>query len=148
MKRILFLIVTVMFATYNGCAQQNKMKTGDIKEIWVYDYFNPRGYTTAGAYSQFKEFDENNIFKFKLDQLDVDTLICIMSKAKAKKIFQTKMGGNLLFAEIITEKNIKLRTIICFNLISTGAMTDYWIKDEKHQKWLSDFRNRLIDINH
>lgn len=117
-----------------------------IKEIWVYNYFTERGYTTASAYGEFRWLNENNIEKVKLSQRDVDTLCNIMSDAKVKKLFQTKMGQGVIFAEIITFDNQKLRTIICSpNLISINAQIDCWISNGLQQKWLSDFKERMSD---
>jgi hypothetical protein len=118
----------------------------NIKEIWVYNYFPQKGYTTASAYGEFRYLKDNNIEKIKLPQDDVDSLYRIMSDVKIKKMFQTKMGQGLLFAEIITVDNQNLRVIICApNLISINAQIDCWIRDERQQQWLSDFQKKMSE---
>jgi hypothetical protein len=132
---------------YLSCTGAKLVKViPEIDEVWVYNYFPSRGYTTASAYSEFNYLEENNIDKFKLSQNDVDTLYSIMSDAKVKKLFQTKTGQGVIFVEIITFDNQKLRTLICSpNLISINNQIDCWISNELQQKWLSDFKGRMSD---
>ena len=132
-----------MSMTLNACAQQKNMKLEDIREIWVYDYFPARGYTTAGAYGEIIRLERENTPKFKLEQNDVDSLCRILRETSAGKLFHTKLGGELVFAEIILENGKNLKTIIGFNVISVDIGKNYWIKDEESRKWLEEFVNRV-----
>jgi len=130
--------------TLNACAQQNNMKLEDIKEIWVYDYFHQRGYTTAGAYGQIIRLEEQNTPKFKLEQNDVDSLCRIMQEASTGKLFHTKWGVNILFAEIILKDGQKSMAFIGRYAISVDIVKkNYWVKDENSQKWLNEFIDRV-----
>jgi len=144
----MFLFVISMSITLNACAQQNKkINFEDIKEIWVYDYFQPSGYTTAGAYGQMIRLERKNISKFKLEQSDVDSLCRIMQEASLLKFFHDKWGSRLIFAEIVLKDEQKLKIFIASNAISVEIGKNYLVKDEESRKWLDDFRNRIITSN-
>ena len=129
--------------TLNACAQKNKMKFEEIKEIWIYDYFPLRGYTTAGAYGEIIRFEERKTPKFKLEQNDVDSLISIMRKASQGKFFHNKWGSPLIFAEVILTNGQRLMVFNSYNMISVETGKSYWIKDEQDKKWLFDFRDKM-----
>ena len=144
MKKSMFLFIIAISITFNACSQQNRMKIEDIKEIWVYDYFHPRGYTTAGAYGQIMRLEEQNIPKYKLEQNDVDSLLCIMKESTTSKLFHTKWGGNLILAELILKDEQNLMAFIGRYAISVDIIKkNYCIKDENSKKWLDDFINRI-----
>jgi hypothetical protein len=115
-----------------------------IKEIWIYDYFEAGGFTTAGALGQFREFQEKNVLKFQLSQPDVDSLCYIIVASKSKKSFQTKVGQNILFIEFVTENNMSIRAIICQNGAIDTFNQVYLIENVEHQQWLSEFTDRMI----
>jgi hypothetical protein len=151
MKRILFLIVVVMSATFNGSAQQNKMKIDDIKEIWVYDYFSPRGYTTAGIAHKFHDLEYDNIMKFKLDSIFVDSLKNMLYSTTTRKVFQEKTGQNLIFAQFVMKNNSVRNIIIC----SVGIVdyfvgyTAYFFKNDTSSEnktlWVKNFYGTLMN---
>ena len=106
----------------NACSQQNKMKIEDIKEIWVYDYFHQRGYTTAAAYGQIIRLEEQHTDKFKLGQKDTDFLCRIMQESSSGKLFHTKWGVNLIFAELVLKDGEKIMAFIGRYAISVDVI--------------------------
>ena len=63
-----FLLVIMIFSTFNGFTQNDKMKDKmnieDITEIWVYDYFNPQGYRRGECPLNFGNWKINILQKF------------------------------------------------------------------------------------
>jgi hypothetical protein len=156
MKKILFLNTLIMLITFNGCAQQNKIKIEDIKEIWVYDYFNPRGYTTSGVAHKFQDLENNQTAKIQLDSTFVDSLKNMLFYSSAtRKTFQEKTGQNLIFAQFVMNDG-GVRKII----INSIGIVDYFVgntayfftdNSEKNNKtlWLDNYYSKMKDkINH
>jgi len=149
MKKLTFLLIIIPM-TLNACGQQNKMKLDDIKEIWVYDYFPARGYTTAGAYGEIIRLEKKNTPRLKLEQSDVDSLCRILRETSPGKLFHTKWGGNLIFAELVLKNGQKIMAFIGRYAISVDIIKkNYWIKEEEDKKWLDEFidRVRKEDLN-
>jgi len=148
MKKTIFLFI-ILAMTLNACAQQKKtrlekMPLEDTKEIWIYDYFPLSGYTTAGAYGEIIRLEEKSTPKFKLEQNDVDSLLCILQKASLTKYFHTKIGANLILAEVILKDGRRSMIIITPYVISVEFIQkNYWIRDEKNKQWLFEFRDRV-----
>jgi hypothetical protein len=135
--------------TFNACAQQKKtrlekMSLEDIKEIWIYNYFHPGGYTTAGTFGQIIRLEEKNVSKFKLEQNDVDSLCRILQETSPKKLPQTKIGQNLILAEAILKDGQRLMIFSTHNVIGIETGVSYWIKNDKDKEWLFEFRDRII----
>jgi len=140
MKYLLCVLVALSVSFY--VKSQNKMN--EIKEIWIYDYFEERGFTTGGAYSHFEDMKETNTSKFKLEKEDMDSLICILSKAKVKKLFPGKTGTFILFAEFVYIDNSVSKVTIQTNSLRNYTLNkDYWIKDFEHQKWIVGFKSKM-----
>jgi hypothetical protein len=133
----------MFIALNNACSQKNKMKFEDINEIWVYDYFPLKGYTTAGAYGEIIRLERENAPKFKLEQNDVDSLCRILQESSIGKLFHNKWGGELVFAEVILKDGQRLMVFNSYNVISIEIGKNYWINDEKNKKWLFEFRDRI-----
>jgi hypothetical protein len=152
MKRILFLNTLIILITFNGCAQQDKMKIEDIKEIWVYDYFNPRGYTTAGVAHKFQDLENNQTAKIQLDSTFVESLKNMLFYSSAiRKTFQEKTGQNLIFAQFVM-KDGGVRKII----INSIGIVDYFAgniayffidNSDKNNKtlWLNNYYGKIKD---
>jgi hypothetical protein len=152
MKKILLSIIIIMFVTINGCAQQNKMKIENIQEIWVYDYFNPKGYTRGEVYRKFQELENNKIAKIQLDPVFVDSLkSMLIYSAKHKKLLPSKCGQNLIFTQFILKDNSS-RYII----FGTNGVFDYFVgimgyffiddSDKKNETlWINKFFCKLTD---
>ena len=147
MKKLMFLFIISMSMPINACTQHKKMNFEDIKEIWVYNYFQPSGYTTASAYGQIIRLEEKNTPKFKLEQSDVNSLCRIMREASSSKFFHDKWGGLLIFVELILKDGQKLKSFIGRYAISVEIGKTYLVKDEESRKWLDEFRNRIITNN-
>jgi hypothetical protein len=144
MKKSMFLFIISMFIAFNACSQQDKMKFENIKEIWVYDYFPLRGYTTAGAYRGIIRLERENAPKFKLEQNDVDSLCRILRKALPGKLFHNKWGSPLVFAEVILKDGQRSMIFNSYDVISIEIIgKNYWVKDEQDKQWLFAFRDRV-----
>lgn len=143
MRRMFLLLIMPM--TLSACAQKNNIKIEDIKEIWVYDYFHPRGYTTAGAFGQIMRLEEEGVAKFKLDQSDTDSLCRILQETSSKKLFQTKTGQYLIFVEFVLENEQNLKAFIARGAISVDFKKDYIINDTTNRKWLINFIDRMYE---
>jgi hypothetical protein len=121
-----------------------KMPLEDAQEIWIYNYFPLRGYTTAGAYGEIIRLEEENAPKFKLEQNDVDSLCCTLREALPEKLFHTKIGQNLIFAEVILKDGQRSMILITPYVISIEFIKkNYWIRDENNKQWLFEFRDRV-----
>lgn len=150
MKRILFLIILTMFITLKVCAQQNRMLIEDVKEIWVYDYFESKGYTTAGIAHRFHDLEkDSNIIKFKLDSIFVESLKNILlHSARIRETFQEKTGQNLIFAQFVI-KDGSIR-----NIINSIGVVDYFIDhkayyfvdDSDKMYWRNNYYGRLMEM--
>ena len=137
--------------TLNACTnQQDKMKLEDIKEIWVYDYFNSMGYGVGGLVRKFQELENDTVAKFQLPSLFVDSLKNILIRsAIAKKLMPSKCGTNLIFAQFVM-KDSSIRNIIINSQgivdYFVGYMT-YFISDDKNKQdetlWVNNFYNRI-----
>ena len=135
-----------------SCTNPNLIKSEAlvIKEVWIYDYFEPIGHTVGSAYRQFEEFEKNNIPQIKLFPHDVDSLENIISISKIKDNFIGKLGQNILFASVITNDDKTRKLAIFSNMIIDYTEKEtsyryYFIKDKEHQELLSNFRNKVIN---
>jgi prefoldin subunit 5 len=128
-----------------SCAKSQEM--GEIKMLYVFDYFQIKGYTTAGAYTHFDDMIKQNVAKIEAEQEDCNQLNQILKGIKPKKHTQTKFGIENVFIEIKTEKCF-IRAVIGIGS-SSMVVTDltnykeYWIKDKEQQKWLTEFINKI-----
>lgn len=117
----------------------------EIEEIWIYDYFSPGGYTTAGAYGQIIRLEKHNTPKFKLEQSDVDSLYRILQNASPYKFFHNKWPAPLIFAEVILKDGQRSMVFSTSDMISIEIIQkNYRINDENNKKWLFEFRDRII----
>ena len=140
-KTIVFTI-SVMLLTFHNCPAQNTTMN-DIKEIWVYEYFSSKGYTRGEIYTKFKELEQEDIRKHKLDDAFVDSLKHVFSLAKSKKILPGKCGTNLIFTQFVLN-NSDCRNII----IGTNGVSDYydltWLYFDdiaKNEYWIDYYNN-------
>ncbi|MDR1054415.1 MAG: hypothetical protein LBL90_00960 [Prevotellaceae bacterium] len=153
MKKILLSIIIIIFVTINGCAQQNKMKIEDIQEIWVYDYFNSKGYTQGAAQRKFQELENNKTAKIQLDPVFVDSLkSMLIYSAKHKKLPQGKYEQNLIFTQFILKDSSSRNIIIgsggVYDDYRTGFMSYLFIdnSDKKNKTiWVNKFFCKLTD---
>ena len=141
--KTLTLIILSMITTL--CAKTQEVE--EIEMLYVFDYFQIKGYTTAGAYTHFDDMIKQNVAKIEAKQEDCKQLNHILKSIKSKKHFQTKFGIENVFIEIKTEKSV-IRAVIGFGS-SSMVVTDltnykeYWIKDMEQQKWLTEFINKI-----
>jgi hypothetical protein len=142
----LLLIIIIMFTLYNGCAQQNKMKIEEIMEIWVYDYFDTKGYTRGEVYRKFQELEIEKKSKFIVDSTFTNSMKkMLLHSARAKKLLHGKCGTQLIFAKFVMKDNSSRNIIIC----SVGVY-DYFVgymqynfdKDDMII-WVSQFFNKI-----
>jgi hypothetical protein len=103
----LFINLALLFFACGNV--KNDTLPQSIKEIWIYDYFNPGGYTTASAYGQIMRLEKANTPKFKLDQNDTDSLCRMIQKSSTLKLFYEKWACGLIFAEMILKNEQKIK---------------------------------------
>lgn len=120
---------------------------GEIKILYVFDYFQIKGYTTAGAYTHFDDMIKQNVAKIEAKQEDCSQLNQILKGVKSKKHSQTKFGIENVFIEIKTEKCI-IRAVIGIGssfvvITDLSNYKEYWIKDNEQQKWITEFISKL-----
>lgn len=138
--KTLTLIILSMITT--SCAKTQEME--EIKMLYVFDYFQTKGYTTATTFTQFDDLIKQNIAKIKVEQEDCNHLNYILKGIKSKRHTQTKLGIDNVFIELKTEKNT-IKAVICsFELVlDLTNYKEYWIKDKEQQKWLTEFINKI-----
>ena len=153
MKKRLFLAIIIMFTVSNGGAQQNKMKMEDIKEIWVYDYFDTKGYTRGEVYRKFQELENEKVSKIKLEQIFVNSLKnMLVYSAIYRKSPHGKCGTQLVFAQFILRENISRKIII--NSIGIedyfAGNRQYYFVDNHNRNdktlWLNNYFYKIIDM--
>jgi hypothetical protein len=145
-----------MFSTFNGYAQQNKMKIEDVQEIWVYDYFDSYGYTRGSVYRKFQEFENNKTAKIQLNSAFVDSLKnMLIYFAEHKKLLPSKCGQNLIFAQFVLKDNRSRNIIIATNGVfdyRVGLMGYFFIdsSDKKNGTlWKNNYYSKILDtVNH
>jgi len=136
----------------NACTQQNNMKLEDIKEIWVYDYFDSRGDRIGHLFRKFQELENDSIAKFRLPPLFVDSLKSMLiysAKAKKRSVLDDKCGGDIIFAQFVM-KDGSTRNIIINSLGLVDFLieyTNYTFIDNKNKQdrtlWVNSFFNRI-----
>ena len=138
----LFVNLALIFSSCGNNTPKDTLPQA-IKEIWIYDYFLITGYTTAKAYGQINRLEEVNTPKFKLEQNDVDSLCRIMQETLSQKVFHTKVGQKIIFAEFVLQDGQKLKVFIARGLISVDCKKEYWVKDEKKKEWFVEIIDRI-----
>jgi hypothetical protein len=150
MKAMICLFISLIFNTLTFSGLENKKVISDtIKEVWIYDYFENRGYTVGSAYRQFEELEKGDVFKFKVDSLEISSLQNILSTSDIQKQFYGKLGKCILFTEIITNDDKVLKIAILNDMIidytgKNGIYKYYMIKERKYQEWLLKFREKVL----
>ena len=124
------------------CAKTQEIE--NIKNLFVFDYFKTKGYTTATAFTQFDDLIKNKVTKIKAEQVDCIHFYSILKGIKSKKHYQTKLGTDNIFIELITEKSI-IKAVICSSelILDLTNNKEYWIKDKEQQKWLIEFLSKI-----
>lgn len=123
------------------------MQVQEIQEIWVYEYFNTAGYTTASLWSKFKELEKDkNVIKFKLEPTIVQSLRDKLQYARTRKVFQEKTGQKIIFSQFVMDDG-SVRNII----ITPNGMIDFYVEkkayfftDKFKQGWLDEYYNKIL----
>lgn len=123
----------------------------EIQEIWVYEYFNITGYTTASLWSKFAELEKDkNVIKFKLAPTTVQSLKNRLQYARTRKVFQEKTGQKIIFCQFVMNDGC-VRNII----ITPNGMIDYYAEkkayyftDKFKQEWLDEYYNKILLLKH
>lgn len=140
------LIISVVFLLH--CKNVQKvMQVQEIQEIWVYEYFNTAGYTTASLWSKFKELEKDkNVIKFKLEPTIVQSLRDKLQYARTRKVFQEKTGQKIIFSQFVMDDG-SVRNII----ITPNGMIDFYVEkkayfftDKFKQGWLDEYYNKIL----
>lgn len=102
-----------------------------------------RGFTTAGASSEFKELKKINVNLIEVKIQDIERIESIIAKAKCKRHTQSKLGIGMLFC-IALIGNEDVDILLGSNLIvDFSNYKNYWIKDKKDQSWITNFIERV-----
>lgn len=135
-----------------------------IREVKIYNDFQKRGYTTAGAFTHFDDLKKAKIKKKLVPFEKQKRLENILNRATKKKHFQTKFGTTNIFSEIIfTENNAAHRVVITglatsYNLFGKSKgeyafitdltkMIDYKIINQSDLDWLKEFIDKVQQTN-
>ena len=141
----------MMFSTFNGFAQKNKMKDKmkieDITEIRVYDYFNSKGYTRGEVFRKFRELEDNQTTKIQLDSVFVDSLKNILIDfATPKRLLPSKCGQNLIFAQFVLKNNSNRNIIIATNGVfdyQVDLIGYFFIDSAEETLWKNNFWHKI-----
>lgn len=138
--KALTLIILLMITTL--CAKTQEVE--EIKMLYVFDYFQTKGYTTATAFTQFDDLIKQNVVKIQAEQKNCNHLNYILKSIRSKKHTQTKLGIDNVFIELKTEKDT-IKAVICSSelVLDLSNYKEYWIKDKEQQKWLTEFINKI-----
>lgn len=134
MKKIIFItgtIICLLFANTNA--------QGKIDSILIYSYFNGPGLTTAGAYSTLKDLKSNHTKKFLLPASQVERINQILQSVNPKKHFQTKLGGEYVFAEVYIQGKPRDFRFTAGSLFDMTNYRNYFIGNEYDKQWLMTF---------
>jgi len=118
-----------------------------IDSIHIYNHFPERGFTTAGLWTELQKLKKERVGLISLSYEDSKTIEKIINESVAKKQGQTKTGGGACFGtcQIGTES---IDIILLNNLVvDMTNHNDYWIKDERNKKILSDLIARIKSGN-
>ncbi len=148
-----FLIV-FGFILFNACMAipQSKNDMVKISSISVYQDFQERGYTTAGAFTHFDDMKKEGIETIRIAGEDIKRLEQILNTAKQLKHFQRKLAGGLIFCNLTFDENhSESRVVIGIGTDVSGIMDltnriDYKITNPEDLKWLSDFTERMKKV--
>lgn len=116
----------------------------NIDSMYTFNYFEKRGITTAGAYSQFNNLlkqKANKIYVIERDKQDFEQML---NSAKPKKHQQTKLGIDNLFGVMYTNGK-PINFVICSNMLVFDITNscNYWIENEADRQWLFLFIKRV-----
>lgn len=138
MRKIILIIISTFIIS---CKTPQGM--GEINKIYVFDSFEKRGYTTAGAYTHFNDMIEKKIDKTEISQEECKQFNLILKNIRPRNHFQTKFGGGLIFVEALIDQKLTRIIIASDNLIvDLTNNCNYNIKDITDKQWLSEFINK------
>lgn len=155
--KILFLyILSLCLILTNACSITSKLPNTkvEIEEMWVYNDFVIRGFTTAGAYTHFDDLKKNGTDTTMIAETDKIKLEQILNVAQYHKHYQTKLGISNVFCEIKFKGVNSHRLVITgldttYNLgksatfIDLTAMTSYMVTNPEELGWIQNF---IIEI--
>ena len=157
-----FLLVIMIFSTFNGFTQNDKMKDKmkdkmnieDITEIWVYDYFNPQGYRRGEVSLKFRELENKHTTKIQLDSVFVDSLKNILIDFTTPKKFlmrneygqALKCGGNFIFTQFVLKNNSNRNIIIApYGIFDyeVDLIGYFFIDSAEKTQWKNNFWDKI-----
>lgn len=147
---------------FTSCLTAYSRTPDNIDSIIVYADFSHAGYTTASAYSHFDELKKDNIERVIVSVEDKSKIESIINNAQKKKHYQTKVGTQNLFCEIVfSGSEHPHRALISGVIVSTNMfgkknkptvvladlteMKNYLITNAKDLEWISGFREKIIE---
>lgn len=130
-----FVLLVLLFCL--GCSRVHHYY---LSSMSVYKSFGQRGYTTAGAWSHYKDLEKQHIEELVLDKADVDSIQSLMNRSKQKKHFQTKYGVNVIFCKAQIEGSLAKIIITSEKVIvDLTNMRSFYIYHKEQQDWLKGF---------
>jgi len=156
-----FIVFGNVFFNVCTAISQSKNDMVKINSISVYQAFQERGYTTAGAFTHFDSMKEKGLPQLIVDNESKGKLEQILNRSEKKKHYQTKHGGNLIFCRLRFEDDNQMyhRVIISevgtvYNIFGNikeerafitdlTKKIDYKITDYEDLKWLSEFAEQM-----
>lgn len=151
-----------LLVCFTNCLTAYSQIPGNIDNIIVYADFSKHGYTTASAYSHFDELERDNIERVVVSEEDKSKIESIINSAQKKKHYQTKVGTQNLFCEIVfSGSEHPHRALISGVIVNTNMfgkknkptvvladlteMKNYLITKAKDLEWISGFREKIIE---
>lgn len=149
----LLLMTTILF--FGQCTSKNlhSHEQSSISKIEVFIDLEERGYTTAGAYSHFKDLVSNGVSKVEVSTKDREKIERILSRAKVSVHRQTKLGIRNVFA-LIEIKNpedsaIQINKVV-INIgeeetfvVNLSGMKEYKVTLPEDLVWIKKFHGKL-----
>jgi hypothetical protein len=114
-----------------------------IRSMVVYNYFRERGYTTAGASTQFEDLKKEQTRKIEVHEADIRFIEKILNSVKSTKHHQTKLGIHNIFCLVTSEAQL-IKVIVSPTLIiDLTNYRNYRVEDESQVILLREFMERI-----
>lgn len=154
MARIIktILLLSTMLIVFNCKTYKHQKESNvEIENVKLYKHFELRGYTTAGAFTNFMNLSDNRTNYINLDKNEIKKLEEMLNNAEKKKHFQTKLGTGLIFCEVIFSNKINYppsRVVLDINIEEVVAIDltgnlEYIITEKFDILWFQEFIKKI-----
>ena len=141
-RLMLFMALGSLLLLLPSCEEEELLA---IENVFMYQYFNEKGYTNSEAYAMFKQLNTDETPQKKLNTAQVETLKEIIVNSKQKDLFPGKTGVDVLFFIITDAEGGENIILLSSNLLRDYTNSkDYWVNEkdtEKVRVLMNDLRN-------